>query len=38
MINIWIRRFSAWRAAVWLRRATRALATHDWWRNRAGEP
>ncbi len=34
----WIRQFAAWRAAVWLRKVKRALARHDWWRNRAGDP
>jgi hypothetical protein len=30
-------RFAAWRAAVWLRKAQRALLRHDWWRSKAGD-
>jgi hypothetical protein len=44
MIPMWriklegyLQRFAAWRAAVWLRKAKRALRLHDWWRAKAGD-
>ncbi len=38
MLEALVRRFAVWRAAMWLRRAKQALAKHDWWRGRGGEP
>ncbi len=38
LLGVLGRRFAAWRPAIWLQKAKRALAKHDWWRNRAGDP